>query len=90
MSNRIVKNKHKSELKQTLDLNDKNPTISSHGGTLMAGVSLHNTKMRRSVPKQIVSAKTITPEVIRTIQQMNTTGGRFSLFQKHGGSIRFA
>lgn len=94
MSNKTASKIHTSRLHHTLYLGDKNPINSVTSVGLQASSSqIYKAKMARGVPKQLVYAKTVTPEVIQTIEQTSTANGRFSLFKNKGSgsnSIRFA
>ena len=93
MSNKTASKIHASRLHKTLDLGDKNPINSVTSiGLQASSAHIYKAKMARGVPKQLIYAKTITPEVLNTIKQSSTAAGRFALFKDSGNgsnSIRF-
>jgi hypothetical protein len=94
MSNKTATKIHTSRMHHTLDLGDKNPINSVTSVGLQASSSqIYKAKMARGVPKQLVYANTVTPEVLRAIEQTSTAAGRFALFKDKGSgsnSLRFA
>lgn len=85
MSNRITKKQHIAKQAEAQNVNpfykDGTPSVAGVG-LRASGKTIHNAITTRAVNQKHIHSKNNSPQLLQVIQQSNTVGGRFSLFNK--------